>query len=438
MPQGLREGTVYMALGHGTSMVASLGVQIVASRVLGPETYGLYGLVVSNAALISGLLDPGLSGAMAAFVAEKDAKEDRTGISSTVRTGIGIEIALAAIVGSMFTLFSVGLADRFFSGIPSLVFVSAGIVIIQGFYDIFSGVIQGLRELKFLALIRLIRQASHLFLMYFLIRVSSWGLNAALSIHIISIFLALSISILLTRSFLHRKPTNTEKENRLEDSDRWIQNVKSILSFATPISVAYVASSWMQSSGPAIISYLTSNNPGKQLGIIAVLFALSRPVDTIIKTVIRSAFPYFVKWNAEGGQSKTKRYVNRVMLSVLAMYTFLIVGSMLLGDHIIPIVFGRDYLAAAGYLPIALLVFCSISLQDMYGISLFSIKAPGGFLFIQLLGSLIFVLSVISGKYLLNGYDLIFRLLFSMGFANLIVFLGAAALFNARVRSSEL
>lgn len=297
----------------------------------------------------------------------------------------------------------------------------------------FSGAIQGLRELKSLALVRLIRQVTLLLLVCFLMRALSWGLKAALSIHVFSIFLALCLSILLTRIFLHKHSTREEKENRFEDS-RWVHNAQAIIRFATPISAAAVASSWIQSSGPAIISYLSNNNPGKQLGILAVLLTLSRALDTIIKTIVRSAFPYLVKWNIEGNQLKIRRYVNLVTLFVVAGYALLIAGSLLVGNRIIPLLFGRDYLAAAGYLPVTLLAFCSISLQDIYRISLFSLKVPGLLLFVQFAGAFIFILSVVLGNYLLNVNDLVHLVFLSMGLANFIVFLGALFFFNAQMR----
>lgn len=434
MPQGLREGTAYMVLGFGASMATSFGAQVVASRALGPEAYGLYGLVVSNAALVSGFLDHGLSGAMAAFVAEKDTQRDRAEISSVVKIGIGVEIALAILLGGMSSLFYMGVANRFFSGMPSLVFVSIAIVIIQGFYSVFSGVIQGLRELKYLALIRFIWQASLLLLMYFLIRGLSWGLEVALVIHVLSLLLALCISLLLTRRFLHKHSTNEQKEERFGDNSRWVHNTQAILKFATPISAAAVASSWIQSSGPAIMSYLSNNSPGKQLGILIALLTLTGALDRIVKITARSAFPYLVNWNVKGTQLKTKQYVNLLTLFVVGGYVLLMVGSLLVGDRIIPLVFGRNYLDVARYLPVALLAFCAISLQDIYGISLFSLKAPGLFLIASLAGAFVFITSLLIGDHFFHRNDLIYLILVSIGLANLTIFLGAWLLFRVIVK----
>lgn len=434
MAQGLKEGTAYMVLGFGASMAVSFGAQVVASRALGPEIYGLYGLVVSNAALISGFSDHGLSGAMAAFVAEKDAQGDRAGISSVIKTGIGVETALAILFGGMSLLFYAGLADRFFLGMPSLVFVSVAIVIIQGFYSVLSGVIQGLRELKYLALIRLIWQASLLLLIYFLIRGLSWGLGAALAIHVVSLLLALCVSLLLAWRSLSKHPSNEKKEEQSRDNSRWVHNTQAILKYATPISAAALVSSWIQSSGPAIMSYLSNNNPGKQLGILMALLTLTRALDRVVKVTVRSAFPYLVNWNVKGNQLKIRQYVNLLTLSVVGGYFLLMVGSLLVGDRIILRVFGRDYLDVARYLPVALLAFCTISLQDIYGISLFSLKSPGLFLITSLVGTFAFIISLIIGERFFHRNDLIQLILLSIGIANMTIFVGAWFLFRVIVK----
>jgi len=416
-----------MVVGFGASMVASLSAQVIASRSLGPEIYGLYGLVVSNVALISGIFDSGPAGAMTAFAAEKDAQKDGRGVSSIIKTGVGIEIVLSTLFASIVCAFNRGIADQLFLGMPSLVLFFTIIVIMQAFYGIFSGIIQGLRELRLVAALRLIQQFSLLLLMLCLVRGLSWGLEAALSLHSFSLFLAALTGVLLTQRIVRSKYSMRSSSGSRESI--WA-NAASILQFSLPVSMVAISSNWIQSSGPAVMNYFTDHDPGDQLGILVVTLTLARSFDRILKTVIKSAFPYLVNWNTKGDLAKTRKYVTLMVLAVAGGYVFVILGSLLIGDQAILLVYGKGYSDVIRYLPIALLAFCAVSLSDIYRVSLFSLKSPELFLLVSFGGLLVFISILVAGRLLLDARDPIFLIFCSMGSAYLAIVLGAAILFR--------
>ncbi len=436
MPQELKEGTAYMLAGFGAAMVAHFSAQVVASRTLGPELYGLYGLVIYTAALISGFFDPGLSVAMATLTAEKSAEADAKGITSVVKGGINIELALTFLFAIICLIFNRLIADMFFSGIRYLVFFLAIILIIQGFCGMFLGAIIGLRELRFVAFVRFFQQVSLLLLIIILIKGLSLSLGSTLSVHTLSMSLALCLIIVFMKKCLRNNEINDNSiKARGYRYDEWKLNIEAILKVATPVSFAAIASSWLQSSGPAIMNYLSGNNPGEKLGFFIILLTLGKTADTIITTVSRSIFPYLVHWNVGGDHLKIRKYVNVMTVFVLAGYLLLTIGSFVAGRNVICYVFGTNYQNASKYLPVALLVFCAISLRNIYKISLYSLKKPGLFLIVNLVGVSVLFVVLIAGECFLHLKDYIYLILLAMGLANITVTLGSLFLFKTELKA---
>lgn len=435
MPQEVKQGTSYMLAGFGSAMAAHFFAQVVASRTLGPELYGLYGLVIYSSALVSGLFDSGMSVAMATFTAERTARKSKKGISTIVIAGINIEVVLSLGFAIICLAFSRLIADNFFSGIRYLVFFFIAIVIVQGFSGMFLGVLIGLQELKFVAIIRVIQQGSLLLLMLILVEGFSLSLAPTLLVHALSMSFALLFSIYFIKVNIKRENIVELFEDSVMEKYRDLTfNLKAILKAATPVSIAAVGSSILQSSGPVIINYLSEDKPANQLGIFVILLTLGKVFDSIIFTISRSVFPFLVYWNVGGNLMKTKQYINWMTLLVLGGYLLLFLGSLITGTEIIYYIFGGNYKSAARYLPFALLVFCAISLGNIYKISLYSLKRPGIFLIVNFVAIFVLFLSLIAGGYLVSMKDLLYLIFFSMGLANVTVTLGAFMLYKTEMK----
>jgi O-antigen/teichoic acid export membrane protein len=423
-----------MVLGTGFSMLASFGAEVIASRVLGPKNYGIYGLVISNVAVVGGALSPGISGAMAAFVAERDAKNDDKEPLPIIYAGISIEIVLSFFLISICMIFEQSLTNRFFNGSTTLTFFFVATAILNGFYGMIAGCIQGFRELKILAIARVLQRVS-LLLMFLVTRGLFLGTTPALSMNMVSIMLPLSVcfgGVFL--SLHHREIKPVFGERLLKQIQDGFRDIPSIVRFAVPVSIAATVTSFIQSSGPAIINYLSNGNPGPHLGFLVVILTLARPFNRLVQTTIRSAFPYLVHWNAKGSLQKTKRYAVLATLAVVVGYALLGLIVMFLGRSVILLIYGPDYVDVTRYLPWAILTFVTISLQDIYRVLVFSVKKTVLFLVVNVLSLGVFGLSIFLGKALFHTDDFIMLQLFSMGAANLTVAIGAVLLFLKRVK----
>jgi O-antigen/teichoic acid export membrane protein len=434
MPQRLKQGTIYMVVGLGISMAIGYITQVLASRSLGPEVYGQYGLVLANVAIIAGLIDPGLSAAMATFIAEREVKAGRSGVRCMINTGLYIELSLTVIVVLVVILFFKPITTRFFLGKSFLTIFFLILVVIQGFYGLLAGVLQGLRELLGLAIVRIVEQSTLFVILFVLITLSLLKLNRILTIQVISDSSALTLSIILIAIYLARLVSPVDsKETGFQP---WTNDIPTVVKFGAPVSAAAFATSLIQSSGPALLNYFTNNNPGNQIGLLVVILTLARVLDRILTTIFRSAFPYLVHWNTQGKTSKTKQYTDYMAMFMIGAYIVLFFGSLVFGRSLVSFVYGNDYIGVATHLPLAILAFSASTLRDIYKVSLFSFKVPGAYLLINFLGTIFYILMLIAGKYLINIQDIVNLIFISMGASNLLITLGSIGLFNRKMNQN--
>ncbi len=419
--------------GFGLGMVVHFLAQVVAGRAMGPEVYGVYGLVIYNAALITGFFDAGLAVAMTTYTADADAQNNGEAVGQFVRAGVAVEVAIVGLFLFLCLLFNDFITERFFQSSGVLVLFFVGLVVVQGFFGLCGGVISGLRELKVKALVRLIQQTSLLVGMVIFIEYFSGGSRAALSVQLFSISLSLFIIFIFIKRIFKKRGFSAPSRQVMADKKKIKLVVKTVL----PVSAAFVAFSCIRYSGPVIVNAVASpGDCGKILGLLVVLLSLGRVADSLFMVIARSLFPYLIKWHAEGNQQRSGKYISTIILLLIGGYGVLILGSWGVGEKIIGLAFGRVYIAAARYLPGVFLVFGLFSVCTLSKIALYSIKQQGAFLVMNLIGLAVFVLSVLAGCYLFPVSDSIWLVLLSMGVSSLTITVMSFGFYRGRVEDS--
>lgn len=93
----IAKGSSFMVGGGLIEIVFRLGIAWLLARALGASGYGLYTLVVSVAALTTGIGGLGLDDAMVRYLAIQTRRGDKAGMWGTLRVGIGGAIAVGAV-----------------------------------------------------------------------------------------------------------------------------------------------------------------------------------------------------------------------------------------------------------------------------------------------------------------------------------------------------
>lgn len=433
MPQDIHKGTAYMVGGFGLGMIAHFCAQVVAGRALGPEMYGLYGLVIYNAAMVSGLFDSGLSVAMTTHTAAPAGKSRGDGVRRTIRAGVTVELMIVTVFLVLCLVFHQSMAKVFFRSSTALLLFFAGIVIAQGICGLLDGVLSGLRELKIKAIVRFMQQAFLLMAIMILVQGLSLGVNAALASYLFSICLALFIIYWFVRGTLKGATGRPSLTGGLFDRE----SIATVLKTAIPVSVAFVAYSCIRFSGPLVLTLLASGSDATLLGVFVVLLTLGRVVDSFFMVIVRSLFPYLIKWHAEGSQQQSGKYLAVTILLILAVYGCLALISLQVGNEIIVFIFGSRYASAACYLPAVFIVFSSFSVCTVSKIALYAIKRPGVFLAINIVGLFVFCLIFLAGHSVLTAENHIYLILLAMGAANLIIIGMAFGVYKMSVKKGQ-
>ncbi len=427
MPDGIRRGTAYMVGGLGMSMAAGLVVQVLLTRGLGPEAYGLYGLVVFNAALVSGVLGPGMSGAMGVLGAEHDAVKSIRKLTKLLKDGLLIQLLLSAALLLVVLWQAEEIAVRFFEQSSWLLYACLALAILHGFHGLFAGVLQGLRELKWLAISRVLERMSLLLFVLLLVIGVGSGVKGAILSQLLSVGFAIGLTMLLAKRFVNdRLKAETESQTDASESNYY----GNIISFAVPVSVAAVAARLIQDSGPAALGYLFGTSLETQLGVVVLLLSLARMLDMVLKTVFRSAMPYMVNWRASGNTQKVRAYLSKMALLICLCYIAILMVSVLAGRFLVTLAFGEQYALAASYLPLVVVAYWVVSMQDVYRIVIFSMKAQGSFVVINLLGTALYLAVLVVSANSLAAPDPIALVFTANAVAHIVVLVGAIFLLN--------
>ena len=124
-------------------------------------------------------------------------------------------------------------------------------------------------------------------------------------------------------------------------------------------------------------------------------------------------------------------------LLLILGYAGLFIFFLVFGQSLIRIIYGPAYHTVAIYLPIAIIIFCIISIREVYKVSLYSIKEPGVYLGINFIGVGVYLLAILIGYYVINVHDLIVLILLSIGLSNLFITIGSIYLYKRKFRMRE-
>ncbi len=134
----------YVALGFGIAKVLTVIFNILAGRVLGPEEYGKFTLVISVASFLTIPMFMGISTAMVKYNAEGEDFKRRSAIISTAY----LMVFLFSLVSIFFYLIFKPRLLRLFSISDSIFYLILLFTIIYALSSIITRTLQGLHEMK--------------------------------------------------------------------------------------------------------------------------------------------------------------------------------------------------------------------------------------------------------------------------------------------------
>lgn len=375
---GLRQGALYMGAGALLSMAVNYAFNILAGRMLGPAGYGLIGILISSAMILSTLVFGGSTKAVAKYSSEFEAKQ--MPVFPVFVAGFKTHLILiAAFVIAAIALNSM-MIRGFFDGKELLGQALIITVALYGISMFIGGMLQGLRALGVLGVYRLAQPLSRLLGFLVLSAVLSDRLAAAAVACVLTPLVGLWMAVPMLWRFRHRS---------LPVSGAF--PIQTLLAFGLPASLLLGSSMLMANLAPLLAKWVAVEDQNVLAGSMVAALLIVRGPLFLFKALYDSLFPYASRAIAVGDYVQIRAYARKgILVSCLVMVVFA-ACILILGEGVIQAIFGPEFSASNA----DLLLLTLFSLFYFSGALLTDILAAAGRLWLTLISWAMGLLSTV-------------------------------------------
>lgn len=336
MEQQLTKGAVYLTFSSALFIGASYLTNIWLGRLLGPEWYGRYGLVVSLWSTVNLILTAGLPQAVSRAIATNREKAHGIFVSACILQAISV-MGVTVFFLTLSYPISLVLGDHLLFPYIAL---SAFIIPVYSFYSLYLGYYNGLHKFKKQAFMSMVYAFSKLFfiggLAYY------WGLGGAIVGFIVSPVVSLLAGFSLPLPSLNRYP------------------IKPLIYSAIPLVGFSVVSTLMQSVDLYLVKTLLPdpNAPGfytASQNIAKIpFFGLSAFSLVVYPAIAHSISNNLVK--------QTRSLIETSLRFMLIILVPIVLIITLTGSQLLQFLYGNEYLPASSALAVLAVGFGAITI----------------------------------------------------------------------------
>ena len=334
----MAKGTIFLIMGQIVFLVSGYAIHLSLARYLGPETYGMYGVVISLLIWVELAVITGIPTAVQKYVAEKSHLVAVIK-KKAVRMQVLYSGAIFAFLLGLSPVIANLLGDK---RIETYLRIAVIDIPVYALFHLYLGVINGMRDFGRQAMsmtIYSLCKVTAILLLVFL----GLSLTGALVGNILASFFGLTATIFFCRSY-GSGHHNWEKVNF---------NSAKILKFAIPIILFALTHQLLMSLDLFCVKALVEDDT--QTGFYTSAVALAKTPYFIFLGLVFTLFPSLAKSIASGNKELTISYINQALrfLCVLAIpLVFLVIPT---SQNLISLAFSRTYLPAAPLLSILII-----------------------------------------------------------------------------------
>lgn len=340
----IAKNTFFNFINRTVGFISALLLSIIVARFLGPNRFGTYSLVAFTFILADIFSTAGLGMAGTKYISEysgKDNKDLRSGIFLYI---LKFKLITTAIVVTLLITTAPYIA-KFYGDKQLIVYIiiSAINLIPSGLVAIFVGSITGLQEYKYLTY-RTLMIAPITLIFYFLVLKSGYGIVGLIIINVI-----ISIIEAIFYLSLIREHFNFNTKYFLST-----QIHKRLLKYNWQVGLLFLTDAivWQRSQ----VFFLGRFYDASEIAFYAIAFGIVEKGMTFIPSIFSSVLmPAMSELNGVGKKEDLNNLYSYsfkyIFLFVLPIFFILFV----LSNHIISLLYGKDYLKAAAVLRILLI-----------------------------------------------------------------------------------
>jgi len=373
----LAVGTAFVLAGQVSFVLGGYLLHFYLSRAIDPVAYGTYGLIMNVLTWTESPLNSGLPWAVRKFL-----PADPEAFNSILRTGLrwqivlGMVLCVATIVAAPW--FTDAIRDSSLTFYLRLAFVD---ISLMALYTLYRAALNGLRlfaaQGASMAVYTVAKLASSLLLVQ---------LGYSLSGAIVGNAIGTLVGCLAALWLLQRATGFTPRSIAMA-GQRFSQryNGRTMLAFALPTVLFTLTTTFLTTMGLVAVKGLVRD--GLQVAYYAAANYLAMAPTVLLVAFSFTLFPHLAGSIAAHDWPLTRTYIQsavRLLALVLIPGTFLVLGT---SAQIIPVLYPRDYAAAA---PLLNLLLVSTGLHNLYMIFANAILAEGRvFLALSIPGALV-------------------------------------------------
>jgi len=335
-------GGYYLFVGNTLATVILVVSSIVIAKLLGPEDYGLFSLVLVIPALFIGLIDFGINSAITKFVAEFRSEGRISDAKLVIKSGLYLVLTLGVIASVLCFIFSDALSTYIINTpeASGYIKIASIIILIQTLFNTLGAIFIGLDSMENNAFMMVIRAVTKVLLSTFLI-ILGFSILGALVGHIICYVVAVSLCLTILTFKLRKKTDDNKSSSRI---------LKSMLKYGAPIYLSCLVTLFITQYQTIILAFFASK-------IVVGNFQVSALFSTAIGFMVypfTALFPAFSKFS-----HKSEQLSRFFMRSVKYTALLLVPGSVaiaLMSKDLIYAFYGSEYTLASTFVAFYVLV----------------------------------------------------------------------------------
>ncbi len=342
---GMGLGTVYAMLASLAFVISGYFTNVWLARYLGPEIFGLFGVLMSLYVINRALLNTGIPAATSKFIAGHKGME-----AAIIRAGFKLQIFVSILFMVGYIVFSGVLASYLKDGSlrPYIIILGAIIVPLSILYFYFSGYLNGLRRFRQESITKMIFAVSRaVFILFFVFL--GWGLLGAVLGFAASTLVTLFVGIWWFKFDIVGMGSGEAKEEPTQRSFPW----KRISIFSVPIALCSLGVTFIRNGNTLFLKALLQDNAC--VGFYAAALTLSDVPYLIFSALTFTITPSISKAVSEQNSSLVRKYITqsfRYLLLGLLPITALIAGT---STSLVSSIYSPMYQPAGAPLPVLVL-----------------------------------------------------------------------------------
>ena len=349
-----REST-YVLISMIVSGVFTFLISVSLARILGPEEFGIYALVVSTQMVVFSVAFFGIGPAISKFIAEVSTDETLRK-RRIAKIGIGFTILLSSFTSLVYVALSspIGLGLYGEAEIVFLIPFSALVVISSAFQGTVFGIVQGMRRLSYIVWMQVAPPSASLLLV--LLIVPSVGLAGAfIAASVAQTIASLAMLILLSRrgfSILVKVPPEFRKST-----------LKKVFGFSLPSTLSSLLQLPMYWLGNTALTFTVGL---AAVGLFAVARTLYAALLVLPNAIIIPLFPKISEMSTMSMEYIQATMVKTVHHASILLFPVFFAAAIFSG-LIIDVAYGGYYDNAAGVTMIMLFLCYFAAIMGVLG-----------------------------------------------------------------------